>query len=228
MACAQSGAWAGAGADGPRYLRSLLLGGLDAAEGVCSAYKTPAVLGMLTPADFSDPQRLEIATTILRTPMLLTPRRFKVRSLVTNEGADPSFGPGSVDAYTGLAPLAIVGIVLIGAAAVAWVAGQVMPVIDRQLSRSNDAQRLVSMATAAQAVLDGHRQAELAAGKPLPYTAQEDNVLAALLGIQTTIAAKQERPLPDPWGGLGSGLGSSVGTVLGLGALAGAAYLITR
>lgn len=97
-----------------------------------------------------------------------------------------------------LAALAIV----VGSAAwtvgVTVVAQKASEVIDRQLAREEDTIRLTKTTGAVVKVVELHAEAELKAGKPLPFNDVERSAIGALRGAAEIVAKKQDAPLPSP------------------------------
>ena len=73
--------------------------------------------------------------------------------------------------------------------------------VDRKLTRDDLTARMMATQTRAVAMVDDHAERERAAGKPIPWTPQELQVLDGLLGVQRQIAARTEEPLPSPFKG---------------------------
>lgn len=135
-----------------------------------------------------------------------------------------TFAEGAED--TGALPVvAIVALIVVGGAALAYCGAQAIKVVDRQLERDARAAELVAAHSTALAVVDKHTAREDAAGKPLPLDEASRAALDALATEQEKIAG---RTLPDfgDFPGLGSSASTfGTGAVVGLLA-AGAALLI--
>jgi hypothetical protein len=92
--------------------------------------------------------------------------------------------------------------VVVGAAA--WVvcttvvAQKASEVIDRQLARREDSQRLMASASSIIKIVEAHTAAEFKKGAALAMSEVERAAIDSLAEIQKTIAQKQDQPLPSP------------------------------
>lgn len=126
--------------------------------------------------------------------------------------------PGSE--VSGLPAVAIVALIVVGGAAIAYCGQQAFKVIDRQLDRDARAAELAAAHAVALDVVDRHTAREDAAGQPLPLDAASRAALDALAVEQEKIAG---RALPD-FGDFGSGSSSPFN--FGTGALVGLAAVV--
>jgi hypothetical protein len=140
--------------------------------------------------------RLAAARILYRTWQLVAIRA-QQRPLMT-EGPSPDVGA--------LPAVAVVAVVLIGSAAVAYCAHQAAVVVDRELAREADLQQLARVHTTSLQLVRDHVEREGAAGSTLPLDAATVAVLQGLQQTQATIAEKTEEPLP-PLGGAAQSLG---------------------
>lgn len=142
----------------------------------------PSELGHFTASDLPDEDRLWIASTLARSPMLLTPNLYPVnlaQSWETHSGepAKP-IKPGSESA---LPAILVLGLALTGAALTAFVAVQAAEVVDKHLARNSASSEMLAAHGAAIQMIGSHRDAELKqGGAPLPYTQQELDQIAIL------------------------------------------------
>jgi hypothetical protein len=126
-------------------------------------------------------------------------------------------GDGAATNEAGNPLLAAVAIVVGAVVAVAvgvYVVQKAAEVVDRQLARREETQRLIASQGSALKLLAMHAKLEEAAGRELPLTDAERQELANLQAIQNAIAGKSETGLPSP-----IPKGSDIGQGLGFGAV---------
>jgi hypothetical protein len=109
-----------------------------------------------------------------------------------------------------------IAVVVAGAAAIAYCASQVSQIVDRQLSRSEDAQRLASKDAELMKLIREHQEREQKAGKQLPLSEPQKMALQGLLDQQHAIVTKQEGSLDSGLPGGGSLFTGLTGVVLGV------------
>jgi len=171
------------------------------------------------PGSSGDGERGQAARTLLATASILSEGQGDASPIETI-----SRGTDDVGAF----PVAVgVGIVVVGLANVAvigYLVHRTSEVIDRQLSRRAEIQKLAQKDAVAMDVLKRHTDRESAAGKTLPLDDASKQVLGILRDVQQTLAAKKEAPMSEPLGGAG-GLFSGVNWIevllgVGLGVVA--------
>lgn len=118
----------------------------------------------------------------------------------TDEEAQRHIETSSSSGDTGIVitwPIAAVAVavVIAGAAAIGYAAHQSAQIIDRSLSRSEDAQRLAQRDAELLKLIRDHQEQEQKAGKQLPLSEPQRLALDALLDQQRAIVSKQEAPL---------------------------------
>lgn len=236
LVAARAGTWASL--DSPtriRYLRALLVltlqvGLLRTTAPRPRGPESEPEYGDYRASDYPDETRLWVASTLLRTPMVLVPRGHYVLQTVAKsvDGEPATFsGPGQ-PVETGLAPVVVVA--AIAAVALVTVASEYIigSVIDRKLEREQDTARLLGTQASAIDVVSAHLVREDKAGHHIDWSPQELAVLEALLKVQTTVTEKKQEPLPSPFPGATAtlkGLGKGL-EKLGEGAGAGLELLL--
>ena len=131
----------------------------------------------------------------------------------------------------GLPAVALVALIVVGGAAIAYCGQQAIKVVDRSLARDARAAEVMANHAALLDVIDAHTAREDAAGKQIPLDAASRVALDSLGRAQETLAGKS---LPD-FGDFGGGLlpttarpwSFTTGALLGLG-LAAALLLVTK
>jgi hypothetical protein len=108
-----------------------------------------------------------------------------------------TFAPQPRAETAALPTIAVVAIVVTAGAAVAYLGHEAARVVDRYLSRDQDAQKLMQSHASTLAVIDRHTEREDAAGKQLPLDAASRAALDALAEQQRTLAGK----VTPPFGG---------------------------
>lgn len=208
-----------------RLLRAFLVMSLQAA----TLQPEPQTLGVLSEQSFADEERNAMGAALARTPMLLAPDRFQLRlssDLFSLEGL-PMMGGG--DPGTGLAPLAVVAIVIAASAAAAFIADRVVNLIASVNFQNRKTERLMASQTTAIEVIAKHVEREKVAGGLLPYGDEERQVLQELQGVQKEIADERQVPLPSPFDGAREFLktaGEAAGSILPLVVAAGVGWLV--
>lgn len=182
-------------------------------------------------ADFYENRTdLWIASTVLRTPLLLIAEKgkkgFFFESIRTRDGAPSTrvfadAPPGE----TGLGPFAVVAAAVAASAAVVGVAHYAINLIDRELARQHDAKEMVNAQATAIALIAEHSKAEQAAGKSLAWDAQKLAQFQLLLERQKVVGARKGVGLPEPFVGAITSVGKAGGEIL-QGAGEGAATVI--
>jgi hypothetical protein len=196
-----------------RVLRALAVASAYAVDDLTTKHAKPANLdeGQLYPykvggdldrAAFPTPAHRFAASAIARTWMLFPDRarHITVFSCSTTDGAAAVLQhPSLADVDTGLPPLLLAGIIVVGIAAATvatiHIAQMALDVVDRKLTRDADTQRMVSAQQQAVKMADDHTQRERAAGKVIPWTDKEMRVFERLLATQKTLAEKRQEPL---------------------------------
>jgi hypothetical protein len=206
----------------PRALRIRALRTILAMTAYAAALSSPAGVSIEggtaripgDPSVFFDPDHQRLAQALLRTPEVLSGGKVLGASFRTmDDGA-----PEPIPADAGLAQAVQIAIVLAAAGALTWCAHEAAGLVDGQLAREQDTQRLLSTQAVAVAMAEAHGEAEKAAGKPLPLTEAEKRVLDQLGGVQTEIAKKQP----------GTAFNLNLGDFLPVALVAGAAWLFFR
>jgi hypothetical protein len=140
---------------------------------------------------------------------------------------------------TGAWPALLIGVVAVAgiaaaAVAVIYCAQMAATVIDRKLTEEARTQRLLATQTQAIALVNQHAERERAAGRVIPWSPQEQQVLDTLNGVQRDIARQTHEPLPNPFPGAGTlergaeKLVSTLGDIALVGAAAAGVYLMTK
>jgi hypothetical protein len=191
---------------------------------------------------FATPAHCYAASTLARTWQLFAdPGRHVVHSATTRDG-EPAQLLSRIDAAPGEAgfpPLLLAAVIVVGiaahATAVCYVGQAAAEVVDRKLTADALTARMVATQARAIAIVDQHSERERAAGKPLPWSAQEQRLLDTLLDTQKAIAARTNSPLPSPFAGALTGAGeagekaaAAFGGIALIAALAAGAYVLTR
>lgn len=101
----------------------------------------------------------------------------------------------SGDAAGFLAGVAVVTVIAVGGIAIGFCAERAAQIIDRQLKRREDTQRLMATHVAALNVVQQHQQREEEAGKPLPIDSATESVLRELSAQQRGILESRDEPL---------------------------------
>lgn len=143
-------------------------------------------------------ERVAASRLLARTPEVL-------QGSALSSGIATRTAPGDAGA---LPAVAIVAIVVVGAAAVAYCAHQAAAVIDRDLARDAELQKLAALHAQTMALVRSHVEREQAAGKQIPLDAASKAALQSLGAAQQTIAERTETPL-EPLGSLGAAAASS-------------------
>jgi hypothetical protein len=163
---------------------------------------------------FSTDERRKAAGALWGTWLLLSdnPQPEPVRLATNGDGAPPISNAGN--------PLLAGMAIVVGAVAAVvvgiYVAQKAAEVIDRQLTRREDTQRLIASQASALRVLATHAKLEETAGHELPLTEAEQLALGNLQVIQNAIIANKQPPLPSPVPS-GSDVGQGVGQGMGFG-----------
>lgn len=175
------------------------------------------IAALINPSPLPDtpPDRRELVGALYRTAQILAVRTEPMDHIETN----------AVQSETGIViawPVAVVlvAVVTAGAAAIAYCAHQAAAIVDKQLSRSEDASRLAQRDAELMKVIRDHQEQEAKAGKQLPLSEPQRLALQGLLQQQNAIVSKADGPLDSGFPGIGGGgLFSSIGGVaLGVGA----------
>lgn len=107
-------------------------------------------------------------------------------------------GGGVVPSEAGAAwVLPAIGMVL-GAATVCFMVDRGALIVDRILARHSDAAALIATQAKVMSVLNEHREAEKAAGKELPLSSSESDVLKLLQGLQDGFSKRNGAAGPFP------------------------------
>jgi len=183
-------------------------------------------------ADFSSSSRYELARIgTQRTWSLLMERLdamkvldfTKAERILTRNGDPVQALPADVPVpkEAGAAwVLPAIGMVL-GAVTVVFLIERSAQIIDRSLARQADAAAMVRTQAGVLSVLNDHREAEKTAGKELPLTPAELEILKRLQGMQDDFSKRNSAggPFPElfPSGGQVTGLG--VGVILAVAAV---------
>lgn len=208
-----------------RAMRAFLVMSLQAA----TLQSEPQTLGALTPQAFPDEERNAMGAALARTIVLLAPDRFDLSlksDLSTLEGL-PMTGGG--DPGVGLAPLAIVAIVIAASAAAAFIADRVVNLIASVNFQNRKTERLMNSQSTAIEVIAKHVDREKIAGGLLPFSDEERRLLQELQGVQQEIAAEKQVPLPSPFDGAREFIktaGEAAGSILPLVVAAGVGWLV--
>jgi hypothetical protein len=183
------------------------------------------------------------ASTIARTWQLFAdPGRYVVHSAITRDGEPAQLASSlkpSPPGEAGFPPLLLAAVIVVAIAgcttAACYVGQTASEVVDRKLTQDTLTARMVATQARAVAVVDNHSERERIAGHAVPWSAQEMQVLDALLGTQKQIAERTNSPLPNPFQGAVEKIGEvgdkAAATAMGLGAfavVAGGVYLLTR
>jgi hypothetical protein len=161
-------------------------------------------------------ERKAAAITLYRTVAIL-------EAIDRNEGPNIetiSGGKGEtaeVGAWPIIAAAVIVSVA--GVVAIAYCAEKGAELVDRQLARKSDLNKLIQRDTAVLNLAKQHQEAEAKAGKPLPMDPVTKTALESLLKQQEEIIKKIETPLQNRLPSI-SEL-PKVGSSIGIGALAG-------
>lgn len=141
-------------------------------------------------------ERLSAAQTLMATAAILSEGQSDTADIQTI-----SRGGGDVGAF----PIALgVGVVVVGLAKVGligYIVHKSAEVVDRQLSRKAEVQKLQQKDAVALDVIKRHTDREAAAGKTLPLDDASKQVLGILREVQQTLAKKTEAPISSPGGG---------------------------
>jgi hypothetical protein len=226
MTTARTGAWDGLdGATRTRYGRTLMVltlqGGRLGSPAPLDGKEGFPVLGGYKASDYRDKDSLDIASTVLRTPLVLLPAgHYEIAAMRTTDGAAPDIIGPAQGADVALAPIVIVAalaLVAVASCVMAKIAGDVT---DRQNARSEQTRQLLASHASALDVLAQHTKREEQAKAPIPWAPVEIGVMEALFKAQTSILTREERPLPVPFEAASNGVGSLLAG--GGGLLAGA------
>ena len=218
---ARTGTWASI--DQPtrfRYLRLLVVLSLQAGLMRSAPPRPKGPEGRIEYGDYSpklypDISSLEVASTVLRTlQMVVPPGHYNAQNLRTEDGNDPILKGPAQDIEVGAVPLVIwvagIAACAIASVLIAQVAGDV---VDRQLTRSEDTRRLISVQSSAVEIVMRHSQREDEQGTRIPYDEAELRVLESLLKIQREIVDKRQAPLPTPFAGAAQSLDNAISKV---------------
>ena len=216
-----------------RHLRALMVMSFQAATGS----NEPRQLGVLHGDFYPDAEHNAAGAAVTRTILLLAPPGPAVvsKSLVTFGGSKAI----AMEPQTGALPaVAVVIIVVAVAAAAAYIADRTAEVVDSTNFRNNRTQQLLTSQARAIEVMSKHAEREKAAGKPLPFDAEERQLLGLLEDTQREIAAERKQPLPSPFDGartftnelsnLGKSAKGVLESLLPLALVGGALYLFSR
>lgn len=200
-----------------RYYRLLMLLTLQA--GTLSADPPrptpggPIIFGNYKASHYGDKQRLWIASTILRWPLLIAlPDRggmFQMPpSSISSVDGEPALliNPNDTGEITILTVIAVCAI----SAAVVACANWGWNVLDRHLARKADHDNLVFSTAQSIELILNHVKEEKAAGKKLPWPPEKLRALEKLEAIQQSIADKKETPLPMPFENAISSVGAGI------------------
>ena len=183
------------------------------------------------------------ASTLARTWLLFPdPGRHVVYTAVTHDGEPAVLTPDATPEAPGdvAFPPVLVGVVVVVAIAafgfaICYVAQAAAEVIDRKLTSDALTTRLVQTQAQALGLINDHTERQRKEGRPIPWDPVEFKVLDSLLETQQQIAARTDKPLPNPFQGAVEGARTvgrklaDVGTDLGVfAALLGGAYVLTR
>jgi len=213
-----------------RHLRALMVMSLQAATGS----NEPRPLGVLHEGIYPDDDHNAAGSAVARTILLLAPPgpAMVSKSLVTFGG---SKGISMEPQTSALPAVAVVIIVVAVSAAAAYIADRTAEVVDSTNFRNNRTQQLLSAQARSIEVLTKHAEREKAAGRPLPFDAEERQLLGMLEKTQQDIAAERRQPLPSPFEGarrfandLGSSAKGVLEALLPLALVGGALYLLSR
>lgn len=236
-------------ADRIRILRTLAIATEYAVEnarvvGVPQVGEGPTTLGSEVRGDqFATRAHCYAASTLARTWQLFAdPGRHKIYSATTRDGEPAQLSTG-LDALSrgeaGFPPALLAAVIIVAiagcSAAVCYVGQVSSEVADRKLTQDALTARMVATQARAVAVVDSHSERERVAGRTIPWSPQELQVLDGLLDTQKQIAARTASPLPNPFVGAvekaGEASKSAAEAAAGLGvvaAVAAGAYLLTR
>jgi hypothetical protein len=205
--------------------------------------------GEVRGSSFASPGHVYAASTLGRTLLLFAdPGRHVIYNATTHEGEPPVLdqsGPEQAigadkQGETGALPALAVGALLVAAVAgltfAACYCGQAAAeVIDRKLTADALTARMVQTQAKAIELVTAHTARERAEKRTIPYSAEEKQVLEALLGTQHAVAKQTGSPLPNPFAGATRSMervADKAGLGIGLGAAAAAVvagvYLATR
>ncbi len=169
------------------------------------------VFGNYSASHFGDEQRLWIASTILRWPLLIAlPDRGNTIALppssISSVNGEPAvlINPNETGEITILTVVAVCAVCAAVVACANWGAN----VIDRHLARQADHDNLVFSTSKSIELILSHAKSEAEAGKKLPWSPEKLKVLENLEAIQKAIADKKEIPLPMPFEGAISKVGA--------------------
>lgn len=159
-----------------------------------SAGENPEVLIDPRPMPGRAPERLAAARVLAGTPEILQAAAMQY-GVLTRTQADAGALPA----------VAIVAIVVVGAAAVAYCAHQAATVVDRDLARDADLQKLTELHAHTMQIVRAHVEREIAAKKTLPLDDASKAALKSLGAAQIEVAKRADMPL-EPLGSVGQGL----------------------
>jgi len=159
-------------------------------------------------AEFRSKWAPEVAQLLLRTPLVLLGSSGRAapdawQQVITSGGQPALPELGEAGAVPLLAVVAGGAVVAVGAVAwtigMCYVAQKTAEVIDNELVRRDSARKMIATQGAVLQMVENHTAAELAAGKPLPLSVAESDVLDALLATQEKLALERGRPIPSPF-----------------------------
>lgn len=175
-----------------RQFRALIIVSLQAAR---LSWRPAGRLGELNPDLYSTQERNAAGSALARTFMVLTPPSIRPTSDIHTEEAEPA---STFPFETGVLSIPLIVVLIIAAAiAAAYLAAAVDGIhFDNELTK-----RLLSAHGRAVEVIAHHVERERIAGRELPFTDLERQLLLELEDQQRMLATMQRRPLPAPFKG---------------------------
>jgi hypothetical protein len=143
-----------------------------------------------SPLPSTPPERRQVMVALYRTCEILARDEEQQRHIETSSSA----GETGIVITWPIAAVAVV-VVIAGAAAIGYVVHQAAQIVDRSLSRSEDAQRLAQRDAELMQLVRDHQEEEAKAGKQLPLSEAQRLALQGLLDQQKAIVSKQDAPL---------------------------------
>jgi hypothetical protein len=235
--------------DRVRLVRALACATAYTVENTCGAVPAPGEKGQLKLGSDVRGDRFRTradcyaASTIARTWQLFAdPGRHVVYTAVTHDGDPAVLTPESkqeTPSDVAFPPLLLGVIVVVAiaayASAICYVAQAAAEVIDRKLTSDALTERLVQTQAKALGLVNDHTERQRLANRSIPWDPVELMVLDSLLDAQQQIAARTNKPMPNPFTGAVDGARAagkqlaSMGMDLGfMAALAGGAYVLMK
>jgi hypothetical protein len=217
-----------------RHLRALVVMSLQAAT---LRSEPQDKLGQLRAELYADDEHNSAGATLARTIQLVAPSgpAMVTTSLTTFGGSKATpmpLGTGAMPA------VAVVAIVVAVSAAAALIADRTAEVVDSTNFRNNRTQQLLATQARTVEVIAKHAEREKAAGRSLPFDAEERQLIGLLDETQRQIANERRQPLPSPFDGarewtdslsnLAREAGGVLKNLLPVALVGGALYLLLR